>query len=169
MVLNDLPSYCTAGESGIGDRTPQAQMFGQSKIQKLGVSTVGYEDVRWLEVAMDNGLPVRSFERIGDLQSPIEKCFQRQNLPSAVLWFGLGLPAPMAMCQRSHPAVPRRKWCRYSDGSGRRQPVLRAGSGAELGGLERVHRGETSGPRNGANVYLRPCRPRPCRRSPASR
>jgi hypothetical protein len=58
------------------------QVLGQPKIQQFGVTASGHKNVRWLEVAMNNGPFVRRFESIGDLQSQIEKCFQRQRTSS---------------------------------------------------------------------------------------
>ena len=75
-------------------RRPQSlEMLGQPKIQKLGVATAGHKDVRGFEVAMNNGSFVRRFESIGDLQSQIEKRFQRQRTSSQSWLAGSGPPA----------------------------------------------------------------------------
>ena len=65
-----------------GGGTLQVQVFRQSKIQKLGVTTAVHKNVRRLEVAMDDVSSVRRFKSIGDLQSQIEKRFQRQRTSS---------------------------------------------------------------------------------------
>jgi hypothetical protein len=48
--------------------------FGQSEVENLGVAALGDENIRRLDVAVDNALGVRSVERIGD--------FDRQREPA---------------------------------------------------------------------------------------
>ena len=62
-----------------------------------------------------------------------------------------------------------RKWCRCWDGSGRKQPEPRAGSGLEPADREQLHRAGISGRRNGAAGCPLPCRRHPSRRHRASR
>src|ERR1700722_3822932 len=56
--LTQGPGACQAG-GGKGD-------FCQSKIENLRVSTLGDENIPWLDIAMDDPLRVRHLKRIGD-------------------------------------------------------------------------------------------------------
>ena len=47
--------------------------FGQSKIEQLSLAALGDENIRGLDVAMNDALGMRCFERIGDLNAEIEK------------------------------------------------------------------------------------------------
>ncbi len=58
-------------------RSPSWSDFRQPKIQNLGVSALGHEDVRRLDVAVNDALGVRGVERVGNLDG------QRQNSVSS--------------------------------------------------------------------------------------
>ena len=47
--------------------------FGQAEIENLGVAALGDENVRWLDVAVDDALFVRGLERVGDFDGEIER------------------------------------------------------------------------------------------------
>src|SRR5271168_35302 len=49
--------------------------FGQSEIEQLGLAALGDENVRRLDVAVDDSLGMSGFERVGDLNAEIEKLF----------------------------------------------------------------------------------------------
>src|SRR5262249_6145913 len=43
--------------------------LSQSEIENLGVTALGDENVRWLDVAMDDSFGMRGVERVGDLDA----------------------------------------------------------------------------------------------------
>ena len=47
--------------------------FARSEIEDLGLSTGGHNDIRWLDVSVDDALGVSSVESVGDLNRGIEK------------------------------------------------------------------------------------------------
>ena len=48
--------------------------FGQAEVQNLGVSALGDEDVRGLDVAMHDAFGVRGVQRVGDLDGERADC-----------------------------------------------------------------------------------------------
>ena len=50
--------------------------FGQAEVEDLGVSALGDEDVRGLDVAMDDAAGVRRVERVGDLDAERKDGFE---------------------------------------------------------------------------------------------
>ena len=48
--------------------------FGEAEIEDLYGAVVAYFDVRGLQVAMDDALTVRGFERFGDLDARWPRC-----------------------------------------------------------------------------------------------
>ena len=56
---------------GAGPRPPERQL-GQPEVQDLRLAAVGQEDVRRLDVTMDDSLAVRAVERIGDLDADVD-------------------------------------------------------------------------------------------------
>src|SRR2546425_1728892 len=59
-------SYIGHGLGIAADGLACVSDFGQSEVQDLGVPTFGDEDVRRLDVAMDDPFGVRRIERVGD-------------------------------------------------------------------------------------------------------
>jgi hypothetical protein len=54
----------------------------QAEIEQLGVAAIGHEDVRRLDVAVDDPFGVRGFERIGELHAELEDSIRRQRAAS---------------------------------------------------------------------------------------
>ena len=54
----------------------------QPEIENLRLTSVGYEDVRGLDVPMDDALRVRRIQRIGDLDAQIEHHLDLHRLAS---------------------------------------------------------------------------------------
>ena len=50
-----------------------ADLLGQTEIQNLGVAAIGDENVRGLDVAVDDALLVRGVKRIGNFDGEIEE------------------------------------------------------------------------------------------------
>src|SRR4029077_9972872 len=50
--------------------------FGQSEIEDLGVSALGHEEIRGLDIAMDDSFGVGGIEGVGDLDSQVEQRFE---------------------------------------------------------------------------------------------
>ena len=57
----------------------RVQRLRKPEVQNLGVPALGDEDVRGLDVTMDDAFGVRSVERIGDLDSDGEQRLQIQR------------------------------------------------------------------------------------------
>ena len=76
------------------DTSPRAtrSQLCQTKIKNLGVSPLRHEDVRWLDVAVNDSFGVRGFERVGNF-NPTVPAAARSAAPcrNAVLQ---GLPRP---------------------------------------------------------------------------
>ena len=66
------------GRSG-GDRLTIQGRPRQPEIKQLGVTAIGHEDVGRLDVAMDDPLGVRSFERVGELDAKVEDSIRSQG------------------------------------------------------------------------------------------
>ena len=64
---------CLSGVAGGHATGRNTGKLSQAEIYDFGVSTVGDENVRGLDVAMNNALGVRRIERIGDLDGQGEK------------------------------------------------------------------------------------------------
>src|SRR6266566_3989705 len=55
-----------SGLRGVGRRYRSSPSnLGQAKVEDLGMATFGHEDVRWLDVTMDNALGMSHIKRIG--------------------------------------------------------------------------------------------------------
>src|SRR5262245_5441745 len=63
--------------------------FRQAKIKDFGLTSIGYEDVRWLNITVDNSFGVCRIECIRNLDSQIERCFDVQRFPSYLMLEGL--------------------------------------------------------------------------------
>ncbi len=62
-------------------------LFRESEIEQLDDTVLGDQDVRWLEVAMDDAFSVRRLERRRDLGG-LPKCFggpERPRIPSTLV------------------------------------------------------------------------------------
>ena len=59
----------------------------QPEVQNLGLSLSGHEDIRWLDVAMDDAFSVGRVQPLGDLNSDIDQPveLQRSSLVTHVL------------------------------------------------------------------------------------
>ncbi len=70
----------------------RSEEFGDTKVSELNATFVCYQQVGWLDVAMDNAMIVGLFERAGDLQSDLYRFLPREFLPGgqfplqAVAW-----------------------------------------------------------------------------------
>src|SRR5712692_7033515 len=53
-------------------RTRLERQLGQPEIEDLGVTALGDEDVRRLDIPVDNSLGMRGIQRIGNLDSQVE-------------------------------------------------------------------------------------------------
>ena len=53
----------------------------QAEVQNLGMATPGHEDIRGLDVAMDNSFGVGGIETVGDFNGQVqdEACLQRRT------------------------------------------------------------------------------------------
>lgn len=47
--------------------------FGEAKIEDLRMASAGDEDIRGLDIAMNNAVRVGGIERAGNLDAPIEE------------------------------------------------------------------------------------------------
>ena len=47
--------------------------FGEAEIEQLGLAALGDENIRGLDIAVNDAFGVRGFERVGDLDAEIEK------------------------------------------------------------------------------------------------
>jgi hypothetical protein len=50
-----------------------AGQLGQTKIQNLRLATLGHENVRGLDIAMNDALRVRGIQRVGNLDCEVEQ------------------------------------------------------------------------------------------------
>ena len=66
--------------SAIGGSRFSAFEFRQTKIQNLGVSAIGDENVGRLDVTVDDALRVRGIKRVGDLHAQVQNFFQIERL-----------------------------------------------------------------------------------------
>ena len=165
---------CSSGRRGrdirhLGPRRgPGLLHLGQAEVEHLRLLALGDEDVRGLDVAVDDAALVRGVERVGDLDRRVEQTLERQRpAADAVLQ---RLPARNSMAMNGWPSVGRRcrRWCR-----------CRGGSSAEAALASRWKRSSACGSsvsfsgRNferdacGPAECPRPRRRRPCRRRPA--
>ena len=53
--------------------------FGKTEVQYLGLPAPGHEDVRRLDIAMDDPRAVRHVERVGELNGHIQQLLQRER------------------------------------------------------------------------------------------
>jgi hypothetical protein len=51
----------------------------QTEIENLGVTAFAHEDVRWLDIPVDDAFGVGGFERIRDFNSQFQKLFRGQR------------------------------------------------------------------------------------------
>ena len=75
--------------------------FSQSKIQNLGVTSLGDEDIRGLDVAMDDALGVRGVEGVGDFNGEREHSLHFQGRP-AIRCFRV-MPSRNSMAMKGWP------------------------------------------------------------------
>ena len=52
---------------------PYGRQFCQTEIQNLGLAAIRHEDIRRLDVAMDDALRVRRIQRVSDLDGEVEQ------------------------------------------------------------------------------------------------
>ncbi len=55
------------GRSNLTRRAARSRDFRQPKIEDLGVPAVGYQNVRWFDVAVNDPFRVGGVESVGDL------------------------------------------------------------------------------------------------------
>jgi len=65
--------------------------FRQSEIKDLGVSALGHEQVRRLDVPMNNPFGVRGIQCVGDLDSQVEQRFQFHGLGTDTMFQGYAI------------------------------------------------------------------------------
>ncbi len=61
---------------------PKRVHLGQSEVQDLGLTALGYENICRFDIAMSDAFAVRGVERVGDVDGNIEKPCVRQGPPS---------------------------------------------------------------------------------------
>src|SRR5947207_12122463 len=71
--LSSLSGYLAA-------RTGRHHNFRQSKVENLRLTSICHEDVRWLDVPVDDTFRMCGVESIGDLNAEIEHRFDFQRL-----------------------------------------------------------------------------------------
>ena len=142
--------------------------FGKTEVQHLGLPAPGHEDVRWLDIAMDDARAVRHVERVGELNGHIQQLLQRER-PNGNKILECRAVEMLHHDENAVRVLRRcRGWCRCRDDSAPTRLRLRAGSVRAPRDPEPIPRGGISRRRSGAGGCLRPCRPHPCRRRPAS-
>ena len=65
--------------------------FRQSKVENLGVTARGNENVRGLDVAMDDSRGVGGIQRVGDFDARVEEAFRSAEAPVDSLLQGVSL------------------------------------------------------------------------------
>jgi hypothetical protein len=60
------------GRPGRGKPRPYNQ-FCQAKVQDLRLATLGHENVRWFDVAMNDALRMGGVKRVGNLDGKVEE------------------------------------------------------------------------------------------------
>ena len=55
-----------------GDRRAQSPHFRQAEVQNLGVAAIGNEDIRRLDIAVNDAFRVRGIQRIGNLDRQVD-------------------------------------------------------------------------------------------------
>ncbi len=60
----------------IARHTPRGTDLGKTKVQNLGVSSLGDEDVRRLDVPVNNSFGMGGIQGVGNLDSDSEQLFQ---------------------------------------------------------------------------------------------
>src|ERR1700747_1582897 len=71
------------GLNGWGAHGNAVQLYdnlSQPEIENLRLPSIGNEDIRRLDIPMDDALCVCSVESVGDLNAEIEQCFNFQRL-----------------------------------------------------------------------------------------
>jgi hypothetical protein len=83
------------GRAGNRSPYPDAQppffrcQLRQAEVQNLGLATIRHEDVRWLDVPMDDALGVRGVESVGDLNRQVQQFVRLKRLASDATLEGL--------------------------------------------------------------------------------
>ena len=134
------PSRVTAGPVIVGDcerseaRSPSRRPseLREPEVQHLHRAVRPQLDIGWLEIAVDDALLVRGFERLRDLPRD-RQCFVHRDGPCAMRSARVG-PSTSSITQRLlHPIVQGRKSPRCSDDSARRGLPLPLKSGQPSG------------------------------------
>lgn len=80
--------------AGLGCLFSLPREFGQTEIQQLDLVAGGYEDVRRLDIAVDDAGSVRGVERIRDLDSPLQCLIDLYWVPLDAVLQRCALQAP---------------------------------------------------------------------------
>ena len=91
------PSSCCGG---IGCPRACGRNFSESKIENLGVATLGDEKIRGLDVAMDNAFGMSSIERVGNFDGEAAAFRLNRLAGDAVLQ---GQPSRNSMAMNAWP------------------------------------------------------------------
>ena len=65
--------------------TSRAPALGDAEVEDFRDAVSGDRDVAWLQVAMDHTACVRGSERVGDLQSEIERTLDTQRTAASTV------------------------------------------------------------------------------------
>ena len=79
-----------------------SRQLGQSEVQNLDLPLCGHEDVRWLDVAMNDALLVGGFQSVANLNGDVEQSLQRKLRPLLAGRFEVNVPQRLALQQLHH-------------------------------------------------------------------
>ena len=116
------------GGSDFTGRSSGIHHFCQAEIEDFGMTALGHEDVRGLDVAVDDALGVSGVERVGNLDAQVRIESMSMGRPPMRRFSVRPSSNSMAMKDRRLRCSRRRRWCRCWDGSGRTPPAPRAGN-----------------------------------------
>ena len=137
--------------------------FARPKSRIFGVPSLSDENVRGLDVAMNDAFGVGGIQSVGNLDRQTEQNIAISMGFPAMRCFSV-MPSRNSIAMKAGRLARRcRKWCRCWDGSAPKRLGLRGGSVQSCGSW-RIFRQEFQGDDAIELACLRPCRRRPCHR-----